>query len=218
MNKRILKKKIQHENSTYSQLLRQARTRGSKTLCRRDRAIRRLSRQTRREQLGKIAICEETLSRLAAYEPKSEEERKEVQHWQEKFGGSQGDPADHVGLHGEGERQMTNSEETGTKRVRDLVRSYATPCVAFSARLDEVHALGNQPRWAGISGANTDDLETAVLAFNQGKLDGIALTFSSGCMGFLLRDAMTLVMIGTAPADVMAQAAARAPGATKVIL
>ncbi len=46
----------------------------------------RLSRQVRREQKRNIAICEETLSRLAAYEPKNEKEREEVHFWQKKIG------------------------------------------------------------------------------------------------------------------------------------
>lgn len=106
----------------------------------------------------------------------------------------------------------------GTDKVAVLVSSYATPIVAFSSRHDEVVALGCRPRWVGVSGTNSRDLDAAVRAFNQGEVDGLALTFSLGCMGFRLHGAKTLVMIGTASADVMAQAAARAPGATTVLL
>lgn len=84
MNRRMLKKKIQHDRPSYKRLLRQAKTHGSRALCRRDRAMRRLSRQICRERHRKIVICEETLSQLAAYEPKNEEERQEVLFWQKK--------------------------------------------------------------------------------------------------------------------------------------
>jgi hypothetical protein len=103
--------------------------------------------------------------------------------------------------------------------VATLVASYEKPVVAFSALRKDVNDLGMLPRWAGLDGQRgSKDLEAAVLAFNHGELDGLAITFSFGCCGFRLWGAKTLVMIGTAPANVMAQAAARAPGATTVLL
>jgi len=103
--------------------------------------------------------------------------------------------------------------------VGTLVTAYALPVVAFSALKKDVLELGMQPRWAGITGdSHSSDLEKAVLAFNQGELDGVAFTFAAGSMGFRLRGAKTLVMIGAGDANVMAQAAARAPGANTVLL
>jgi len=100
-----------------------------------------------------------------------------------------------------------------------LVTAYALPVVAFSAVKKDVLELGMQPRWAGITGgSHSNDLEKAVLAFNQGELDGVAFTFAAGSMGFRLEGAKTVVMIGSAHPDLMAQAAARAPGATVVML
>lgn len=93
------------------------------------------------------------------------------------------------------------------------------PWVVFSSLRADVEELGaSDPRWRGITGANSGELDAAVLAFNRGEIDGLALTFASGCCGFRLHGAKTLAMIGTADSNVMAQAAARAPGAKTVLL
>ena len=102
-------------------------------------------------------------------------------------------------------------------RLAALVSSYATPIVAFAPTKRLVEELAQLPGWMGIAGS-FGDLDLAVEAFNDGALGGLALTYGAGSMGFRLPAAKTLVLIGTAPADVMAQACARAPQAKTVFL
>jgi hypothetical protein len=93
------------------------------------------------------------------------------------------------------------------------------PWVVFSAVAAEVRELGDSdPRWRGITGANSKELEAAVVAFNKREIDGLAVTYAAGSMGIRLRGARTLALIGSADPDLMAQAARRAPGAKVVLL
>ena len=92
------------------------------------------------------------------------------------------------------------------------------PVVAFCSSQKAVTVLGLLPGWRGVSGANHRQLESAVLAFNEGLLNGLALTFKAGAMGFRVKGAAKVAFLGTAHPDLLAQCAARAPGAETVLL
>lgn len=101
----------------------------------------------------------------------------------------------------------------------EQVTAQARPVVAFSVEAKDIRELGALPRWVGITSEDWGDrIRDAVDAFNRGELDGIAFTYAAGCMGFRLRGARTLAIIGSAPINAMSQAAARAPGAKTVLL
>lgn len=104
-----------------------------------------------------------------------------------------------------------------TRGLRHEVVKHPAPWLVFSSVAREVSELGTLPRWRAITGANHRELTAAVVAFNRGDLDGLAVTFGAG-VGFRLRGVKTIVLVGTADANVMAQACARAPGATTVLL
>lgn len=101
--------------------------------------------------------------------------------------------------------------------MRERLEALEKPVVAFAPTHRLVQELAQLPGWIGIAGS-FGDLDMAVEAFNDGAISGLALTYSAGSMGFRLPAAKTLVLIGTAHEEVMAQACARAPQAKTVLL
>lgn len=106
--------------------------------------------------------------------------------------------------------------------VLDRAARYAAegPVAVFVNKASDARDLGSRPRWAPYCGAMSQkDREKAVRRFNANQLDGIAMTYTAGSMGFRLRSAKVLVFIDP-PADqaLLAQCAARVSEKCKEVI
>jgi len=94
------------------------------------------------------------------------------------------------------------------------------PVLAFFLKQDDVVEISKLPGWAAITGATPRRRREEVIeGFNQGRFDGLAVTYGVASCGYRFPGAKTLAFaeINNDP-TVMAQAAHRAPQAKTVLV
>ncbi len=95
-----------------------------------------------------------------------------------------------------------------------------TPVLAFFRDFAAIREISRFPGWAGVTGADSQKRRVEIFEdFNNGRFDGLAVSYGVARMGVRFPSAKTMVFVDpvACPAT-MAQAAARAPQAKTVLL
>lgn len=81
----------------------------------------------------------------------------------------------------------------------EIVESYEeseTPLVVFSAHKEPIETIGQRDGWRYITGdTKTEDRDSYVTEFQEGKLKGIALTIKTGGVGVTLTKATNMIFV-----------------------